>query len=314
VRPTLTLAIAVYKGQDYWKECWESVKPLAGYFDKVFISINKSEYQQEDIEVLTGGDIPANVSYFVQTQMLDTTDHLMACINAIKTDYVFFLRHDDWLLQEGLEEVINILEKHCGENIAIFGAQEWIETDSCYKGITRELMAFPEGITTTDFILYDIDKEYTFNTSGVVVAVKKFVNHSKVVKLFKRGTRFDNLLLTYPGVEMIFQTFHPSTRIRILPGEKNNAESILDNMTYYFFQAVNHSDDYVVVRLTERLVNLSHFHRTMHAMCHFIKLVFISLRWGVALKNIFHVVILFVSVVGTRVWQHTRKFLLARSN
>lgn len=48
----LYLKIAVYRGGDYWKECWASVKQNLEFFEGVFISINYSDLQADDIALI----------------------------------------------------------------------------------------------------------------------------------------------------------------------------------------------------------------------------------------------------------------------
>lgn len=283
MNPTITLCIPVYRGQNYWQECWESVRPLAKKFDKVLVSFNKSEFQQQDINVLLA-NVPENVEYIIHDKMLPPIKHFLKYLEKIDTDYVFFLCHDDWLLEEGLLEALKLLRDKADKHISIFGAQEWIETPEDNMGITRELIAFPNGINVQDFVRLDIDKFFAFNLSGTICPVMYLKKHQMVIKEFLLGFRFDNLMVTLPETDSIYQTYAPSVRIRKhanqagkIPAPKERA---FDNITYYFFQALNSSDKDYIYKLVDQIVLFQICSRKIKTFIHFFRLFIVSRKWN----------------------------------
>lgn len=285
--PTLTLCIAVYKGGTYWKECWDNVKILTQYFDAILISFNKSELQMTDVSVILA-DKPENVTYLIQPEFLEPVAHHSTYLKYLNTDYVFFLCHDDWLLEPGLKEIRPLLNIS-GSQIAIFGSHEWSESEITNPGITRELLAFPLGITVDDFILKDIDKYFTFSISGVVCPVEGLKEKTSMRKLFSKGFRYDNFVVTYPGIKRIFQTEHPSVRIRLHSGQESRQsypkERNLDNMTYYFIQGLYGDDDEFNYRTVNQMIQWASALPVKDAITHFLNLLKVSRNWDICYKN-----------------------------
>jgi hypothetical protein len=306
--PTLTLCIPVYKGGKYWEECWKSVAPLAHYFDSILVSFNKSELQMKDVSVLLENK-PGNVRYLIQPEFLEPLDHYAAHVDYLDTDYVFFLCHDDCLLEPGLKEMQMFLRTASGKKIAIFGSQEWSESEETYPGITRELRAFPSGITVNDFVLMDLDKNISFSLSGSVCPVKGLQKIKSMDKLFLKGIRHDNFMITYPGIERIFQTRCPSVRIQLHPGQEGrqnySKERKFDNMTYFFIQGLHGSNDVFIYRNLKQIIHYLSMNPKKGSITHFLRLIKESRHWNITPSQYFRVSLLFYKCAMDAVCQRT---------
>jgi hypothetical protein len=282
-KPTLTLCIAVYKGGRYWQECWESVKPLADLFDKIQVSINYSEFQPQDIAVLDTPPRPENLRLIVRPKFLSAVEHFLSYIDYLDTDYAFLLAHDDWLLKDGVEEVLAYLQQFAQQLVAVFGSHAWIETDTSYSGISRELAAAPEGVSTDDFVLSDIDNFLAINVSGLVTPVKAMKRCKPMMGMFAEGFRGDNFVVTYPGITRVLQTFQPSVKIRLHAQQAgaflNLKNRAIDNTTYYFVQALYGSDPFFVARAIEQVMLCPFRYRQPYAIWQILKLLIASTRW-----------------------------------
>jgi hypothetical protein len=283
--PSLTLCIAVYRGGSYWKECWDSVKGLSHYFDSILISFNKSELQMTDVSVLLA-DKPENVTYLVQQEYLEPMAHHCEFIKHVNSDYVFFLCHDDWLLESGLKEIQTILNNNHSKMIAIFGSHEWSGSETTCSGITRELLAYPSGIPVHDFILRDIDNSFNFSISGLVSPAKGLKEKISMRKLFSKGFRYDNFVITYPGIERIFQTQQPSVRIRLHPGQEGSQgypeERKFDNMSYFFIQCLCGPDEnFFMNRTVDKIIRVTGRGPYKGTISHFLNMIIESRHWGI---------------------------------
>lgn len=283
---SLSLCITVYKGGIFWKECWENVKVLSHYFDTILISFNKSEIQMEDVAILLA-EKPENVVYFVQNNYLEPIAHHLELIKNLKTDYVFFLCHDDWLLEPGLKEIHSILNDMNGEQVAIFGAHEWSESETTHYGVTRELLAFPSGIPLKDFILSDIDNYYSFSASGTVCPVNGLKDKESMIRMFSKGFRYDNFIVTYPGIVRILQTRQPVARIRLHAEQDGQQpyplERKLDNISYYFIQCLCGPDEeFFMHRTIDKMIQYAFSRPIKGTLTHFITLIKESGSWKIS--------------------------------
>jgi len=310
--PSLTLCIPVYNGGQYWKECWESVKCLTHYFDSILISFNKSELQMTDVSAILENK-PDNVQYIIQPKYLEPLAHHDAIIKHLTTDYVFFLCHDDWLLESGLKEIRSLLRNASCGPIAIFGSHEWSESENTRPGITRELLAFPSGISVNDFVLMDIDKDFSFSLSGAVCPVKGLKEKISMQKLFLKGLRFDNFIVTYPGIEKIYQTQNPCVRIRLHPGQESRQnyqrEAIFDYITYFFIQSINGSSEDFVYRNVNQIICLAVINPEIGLVAHFFKLVSASRKWGITKSQYLKFCLIFYKCMGNNIRLVVNRFI-----
>lgn len=280
--PTVTLCIPVYKGGSPWEECWASVLPQAGLFDRILVSVNHTDLQPHDLAVVRSASSP-NLHVIAQRETRPVVEHMLAYLDALETDYVFFLAHDDWLLPEGAAEAVDLLRRNRGRSISILGSQRWTETDTAYGGVSCELAAAPDGMSPADVVLADIDNFLAMNMSGLVAPVRSLLRWKPVIRAFTRGIRLDNFLVTHPGVDRVFQTRRPSVKIRLHAEQAGRFTDVrpraVDNVTYYFAEALYGADRLVVVRAVEQLMLLPFRYREPYALWHLAKLVWMSALW-----------------------------------
>jgi len=318
--PSLTLCIPVYKGGTHWEECWNNVKELTHYFDSVLISFNKSDLQMTDVSLLLK-DKPENVKYIIQPEYLEPLAHHCAIIKHLNTDYVFFLCHDDWLLEPGLKEIQTILmNASSDQQIAVFGSHDWSESESSYPGVTRELLAFPSGITVNNFVLMDIDNSFSFSLSGVVCPVTGLKENISMSRLFLKGFRFDNFIVTSPGIKRIFQTQHPSVRIRLHPGQESRQgylnETKFDYMTYYFIQCLNGPDEEFMYRTANQMIHFAAVRPKKGTITHFFNLIKESRHWNITVSQYLMFSLIFYKCslqnTGRRIANAIKKIIVMR--
>ncbi|MEQ9483879.1 glycosyltransferase family A protein [Coleofasciculus sp. F4-SAH-05] len=289
IQPTVTLLIPVYKGGAYWQECWQSVTPLAHKFDRILVSFNYSELQQQDLQVVEA-DKPDNVEVIVQPQLLPTiTAHLVSLIDHVDTDYIFFLCADDWLLEAGLVEALELLRNHGNQHISIVGSHEWYETTECYSIVTQHLSTFPQGMQPPDYILMDMHSRFFIQLSGLITSTSSLRTCQPMMKMFSTGWRLDDFVAAHPGINRLQQSLQPSVRIRRHPGQVSQQgalvrlSTVTDNVSYYLIQAFHSSDPLLISRAVEKVYRswsqcqlIPHF---LPAGWHILRLVLASLTW-----------------------------------
>ena len=117
----LSLVIQVYNGGSYWKECWESVLLNQDCFDQIFVSINKSSKQDEDIALIRDCKLE-KLHWISQDRFLTAVEHGMRLENWVKTfhptGHIFILCHDDILLRDGL---LKLRQLNLKEDDAVYG-------------------------------------------------------------------------------------------------------------------------------------------------------------------------------------------------
>jgi len=280
--PTLSLCIPVYNGGKLWNECWKRVLPLAEMFDQIVVGFNKSNLQDEDAQVVSM-DSPSNVKTLFQQELLTPSLHLAALVEVIDTDFVLFLCHDDYLLAEGVEELRKLIEKKAGVQCAFFGSHQWGRNEEFYSGITRELLLYPDGIDAEQFIISDMDHAYSFSLSGLVGPVSSLQRNVKKIRLFEKGFRLDNFMVTAPGVEKILQSSVPIVEICIHPDQAGRQVEkrarVLDNISFYFIHAMCGKDERLVRRCIEKIVFMALHARRVFVFGFIFKLMLSSLTW-----------------------------------
>lgn len=279
MRPTLTLAIPVYRGGEMWKECWESLLPSAPLFDEIFVSFNKSQNQAENEHLIASSGL-SNLRIINRTQLYSPVGHLIEMIKDLRTDYAIWLCDDDLLETQGVKELVGILAQSKTPT-SVFGSFEWMDSGSGRNVISRELSAFPEGISNEAFVLSDIDKYFAFTLSGLCFPSKLAKNFLPAFNAFIQGVKVDGMVLTLPGTEKIRQTNHPLVKVRIHSGQGGLTAPISvkvrDHLTYYFTQALYAPTNAGSRRLTEYLLNLTPWRP--YGVTHMLKLALQSVRW-----------------------------------
>lgn len=258
------------------------MQPLASKFDSIVIGFNKSELQSDDVRWIEAG-CPQNVQTVIQAATLTPPNHLAALVERVETDYVMFLCHDDYLLEDGVAELRELINERAGQKIAVFGSHRWGESESSYCGITRELLAYPDGADVAQFLMADMDHAFTFSLSGLVSHVGSLRENLQKIRIFHHGFRADNMVITVPGIERVFQTNCPLVEIRLHPHQEGRQPQvrarIIDNMTYYFIHALHGRDDLLVKRAVRQTMAYAIHARRPFVLFYLARLLFASIRW-----------------------------------
>lgn len=135
----------------------------------MYISINKSNIQSEDIEIINDNNYD-NLKLIVQEKLLSAKEHaikIFETINIVDDEFYLFLCHDDLLNSDGLNELLN---KSLGNNEAFFGSQSYFSDNKEIININvSELLFYKNGIEPINLALIDLDKYFAFNLSGLVI-------------------------------------------------------------------------------------------------------------------------------------------------
>ena len=174
----LHLRIAVYRGGAYWKECWESVKENLDLFDGVYISINQSELQEEDIATVR--DLRSDkIHLLCQEKYLTAAQHGIVMNNWLKKfhldGYVYILCHDDILVREGLLE---LRAMPLQETDAVFCGAHFFSSDGSEVPDPSQEADYTFPVSPEKFVL--IHGRLSLNISRLVVPATLF--HSKDVR------------------------------------------------------------------------------------------------------------------------------------
>jgi hypothetical protein len=233
---SISLMIPVYKGGNYWKECWQSVLQNIDFFEHIVISFNKSELQDEDVGLVKNYNNP-KVIYKAQTEFYSARDHfakISELVANVSSEFILILCHDDLLNTEGLKELLN---KKIDSKDTVFGSHVYFSSDR-NKFICKELLANADGLDVKQFILNDIDRNYKFNISGTIFPKVILQEVLSFLPFFKYGYRFDNFMAANPLVKKIHQTNEPIVKIREhrqSAGQQNIKKlRATDNLAYYF--------------------------------------------------------------------------------
>lgn len=257
--------------------------PLASRFDSIIIGFNKSDLQESDARVI-GGDCPKNVRTVFQPATLMPPQHLAALIEKIETDYVLFLCHDDYLLEDGVVALRKLIDEKAGLKMAVFGSHRWGESESTYRGVTRELQVYAEGLSVEQFVLADMDHAFAFTLSGLASHVDTLRKRLPEIRIFDKGFRLDNLMVTAPGTNRVFQTDVPLVEIRLHTDQEGRQPQvrarIIDNMSFYFIHALYARDELLVKRAVEQIMTYAAHAARPFVLVHLARLLLASASWS----------------------------------
>lgn len=209
----LHLRIAVYRGGAYWKECWESVKENLDLFDGVYISINQSELQEEDIATVR--DLRSDkIHLLCQEKYLTAAQHGIVMNNWLKKfhldGYVYILCHDDILVREGLLE---LRAMPLQETDAVFCGAHFFSSDGSEVPDPSQEADYTFPVSPEKFVL--IHGRLSLNISRLVVPATLF--HSKDVSsnALQYGYWAELCYLCSPFIERICATVKPAVKVRV---------------------------------------------------------------------------------------------------
>ena len=239
----LSLLIQVYNGGDYWREFWDSVLRNQDVFDQIFVSINKSPKQEEDVAVVRGCNLE-KLHWIRQDHTLAARDHgaiLDRWVGSFHPQgHIFVLCHDDILLREGL---LKLKELDLKENDAAFGPFRFFFQDGSRREITVHEFHWGTGqpMDKEMFIFLQDQQQFTYNLSGLVLRAKLFEENPMPWHLLRYGCFSECTHLVHPLIRKIHQTEVPTVKIRwhgASEGARMKQDDLYhDSMVYHLLAA-----------------------------------------------------------------------------
>ncbi|OQA84035.1 MAG: hypothetical protein BWY31_02564 [Lentisphaerae bacterium ADurb.Bin242] len=247
----LSLAIMVYNGGDYWRECWESVKANLEFFDGVYISFNKSPRQAEDMALVK--ECPSEkihwISHDCTLSALQHGRRLDRWIGDLKLEgHVFSLCHDDILLREGLEELSRL---DLREGDAVFGPFHFFTQDGNLREMTVREFHRQDGepLSRSFFASLQDQWSFTYNVSGMTIPASIYRKQFHPWGFLRYGCRSECCHLCNPYIHRIFQPYFPTVKIRWhgeSEGSRISVRSIqYDTLVYLMISFASCSDSYL---------------------------------------------------------------------
>ena len=235
----LSLIIQVYNGGDYWRECWESVLRNQDVFDHIFVSINKSPKQEEDIALVRNCKLE-KLHWVRQDDNLSAVQHaerIDRWVGSLHPEgHIFILCHDDILLRDGL---LKLKELDLNESDAVFGPYRFFYQEGNRKEIIVHEFHRDDGrpIDKETFIFLQDQQQFTYNVSGLVLPAKLFAESPLPWNLLRYGGFSECCHLIHPGIRQVYQTAVPAVKIRwhsVSGGALMKPEDLLhDSMAYH---------------------------------------------------------------------------------
>ncbi len=244
----LSLAIQVYNGGDYWCECWESVRENLDLFEHVFISISKSPKQEKDVRLVRNA-LSDKVHLLRHNQEMSAVEHGIKLDNWVHSfqqeGHLFILSHDDILLRQGILELKKLDLKGTD---AAFGPFCFFSQD----GSTKEMIVHEfhrEGnipLSSGFFSFLQDQQQFTYNISGTVIPFSLLQPGVAPWHYLSYGCRSENCHLCNPLVKQVYQTCHPTVKIRWHIGSEGTLmqESAMqyDTLVYLLISFISFND------------------------------------------------------------------------
>ena len=230
----LYLRIAVYRGGQFWKECWESVKENLDLFDGVYISFNRSELQEEDIAVIQ--DVNSDKIHWIrQEKFLTAVQHgkvFSQWLHSLHLEgHIYFLCHDDILVRSGLLELRALDLKE--SDIVFCGALFFQEGQEHDQGsVALELQKYPLPMTLEHF--FSISESVLWNVSRLVVSCSLFRKEHQSFDMLSYGYYAEFCYCFTPVAEQVYSTNTPAVKIR----RHENSEGAVMYPSLFLFDSI----------------------------------------------------------------------------
>jgi hypothetical protein len=237
---TYTLAVNVFNGGERFAKTLASIEKVHNLFDEVYISITETEKSHVDFENCKKFKIP-NLKINKYSKP-GCKSHFINTINNLNTDFVLFLGHDDICHKDGIKEAKDILELSDG-SIAIYGS------NIIKNNINSEhqvLINDKEFITSDEFALKRIRKEFYLNVTGIFTSSKNLKSSTSIMELNNESYWLDMIAITTPLTKYIAQTKEPICTVNIHKDQMSNnvkcfESYCMDGIWYHFFMLSNTS-------------------------------------------------------------------------
>lgn len=281
----INIILPVYRGGDYFRECLASIVPHIDIVKCLYISINKSISQKEDIESaqeFIDKYTDLTVKIYIRNRELTAKNHGYALLNdimpVISAEYVMFLCHDDILLPSFSSEILPLLKNFCSDSsIVINPAREFY-----FESFTKEnlrytfygLKLFPEGLDICQFISNDIDRHYITNISGIVFSRQCLTEYSKISKMLRYGYRAEYLLLASKTNTRIISTHVPVIGIREHSQQQGAINKpiarFIDDSIYFLYVYITRKDELLKNKLEKKILIIKLYKRPFYMVSRFI--------------------------------------------
>ena len=225
--------ISVYRGGIFWKECWKSVLENIDIFDGIYISVNKSDLQEEDIAIIR--EVKSDkIHWICQDRFLTAVEHGKRLDNWIKNfhleGHIYMLCHDDILERKGLLELHSLKIR---ETDAVF-----CRASFCFQGkrqlpfLAGEVNGLPCVMPLERFLL--IHDSVALNVSRLVLPAALFNSGKVVPQMLKYGYWAELCYLCNPFTESICTTSEPTVKIRM----HDNSEGAVSYPSKLLFDSI----------------------------------------------------------------------------
>ena len=234
----VSLAVQVYNGGAYWRQCWESIVANLDIFDNVFVSISNSPKQKEDIALVESLSSPKIHLLVHNDPFLSSVEHgkrLDFWLSSFDLEgHIFFFCHDDLLLREGLLELKNL---EVTDEDAVFGPWLFFDDDGVKHPLTVRQFRRDDGrpLSSQEFGFLIDQQLYAINISGTVVPGSTITRQEFPWHLCTYGCRSEYLHVCNPQIKRVYQLAAPAVKIRqhsnsegsLMPAHKNRFDTIL---------------------------------------------------------------------------------------
>ena len=227
----VSLAVQVYNGGDYWRQCLESIIANKDLFDQIFISISNSQSQKYDVSLVEKFLSP-QIHLLVHEQRMTSVEHGKKFDLWLSTfnlkGHIFWLCHDDLLLRDGL---LQLKQLKLSQHEAVFGPWLFFEENGMKQPLTVKQFRQGNGepISRQKFGFLIDQQCYAINISGIVLPAFIFNKRLFPWHLCSYGSRSEYLHLCNPEIKFIHQLHVPAVKIRHHANSEGSLMTELDN-------------------------------------------------------------------------------------
>ena len=229
----LALRVAVYNGGTFWKECWESIKENLDIFDGVYISVNCSESQEHDIELIKNFSSD-KIKWRKEDQCLSSVAHgvnIDKWLGGFQFDgHILILCHDDILNRNAL---LRLKEFELKQDEAVwlgasfFYGKNIVIPQGEYADIVSE-----QKISSDEFFRTVYNR--ALNVSRIIIPFSVYEKQICPWQLLSHGYGAEVTYLCNPCISYIQQMSEPGVKIR----RHANSEGCIKQADWFLFDSI----------------------------------------------------------------------------
>ena len=209
----LFLRVAVYNGGGFWRECWESIKENLDILDGVYISVNYSESQKQDIELIKSCP-SSKVKWRKENEYLSSVAHCVNIDNWLLNfdldGHILILCHDDILERKGLRKLKELELKQ--DEAVWLGASFFYEKNMLGLQEKYQDIYSDEKISSEEF--FRTFHKRTLNVSRILIPFSAYRMQTCPWRLLGHGYGAEVTYLCNPCVNYIQQMREIGIKIR----------------------------------------------------------------------------------------------------